>query len=65
LQKRVEALEQRGRVVVREALIEKLLDVKFTMLPYSRDPEPRRIEHVQSSSTVATRLDERAYDGGN
>jgi membrane protease subunit HflC len=64
LQKRVEALEQRGRVVVREALIEKLLDVKFTMLPYSRDPEPRRIEHVQSSSTVATRLDERAYDGG-
>jgi membrane protease subunit HflC len=64
LQKRVEALEQRGRVVVREALIKKLLNVKFTMLPYSRDPEPRRIEHVQSSSTVATRLDEQAYEGG-
>jgi regulator of protease activity HflC (stomatin/prohibitin superfamily) len=42
---RAKALEQRGEVVVREALVEKLLGVKFTFVPYSRDPAPERLEH--------------------
>lgn len=43
---RAAALEQRGEVVVREALIEKLTGIRFTLLPYSRDPQPQRLEHV-------------------
>lgn len=42
---RVEALEKRGAVVVREALIEKLRRVNFTLIPYSKDPTPKRLEH--------------------
>ena len=34
-----------GRVVVREALVDKLLGVKFTLVPYSKDPAPQRLEH--------------------
>ena len=61
LASRAQALEERGRVVVREALIEKLLNVRFTMIPYSRDPEPRRLEHI---GQPAVRLDEAAFGGG-
>lgn len=42
---RAEALEKRGSVVVREALIEKLRGVRFTLVPYSKDPTPKRLEH--------------------
>ncbi len=42
---RAQALEERGRVVVREALVDKLLGVKFTLVPYSKDPAPQRLEH--------------------
>jgi len=49
LAKRAQALEERGEVVVREALVEKLAGIRFTLLPYSRDPEPRRLEHVQAT----------------
>jgi len=42
---RTDALEKRGRVVVREALIEKLKSIRFTLVPYSRDPAPKRLEH--------------------
>ena len=42
---RTAALEKRGRVVVREALIEKLSSIRFTLIPYSRDPMPERLEH--------------------
>lgn len=45
IQSRAEALEQRGEVVVREALVEKLRRVSFTFVPYSRDPAPERLEH--------------------
>jgi hypothetical protein len=41
---RTKALEERGRVVVREALIEKLSKIHFTLIPYNRDPSPRRLE---------------------
>ena len=63
LASRAEALEKRGRVVVREALIEKLLNVKFTMVPYSRDPEPRRLEHVQAPGAQSVLLDEATFEG--
>lgn len=39
------ALEKRGDVVVREAIIEKLAGIRFTLVPYSRDPQPTRLEH--------------------
>ena len=42
---KAQALEQRGEVVVREALIEKLMNIRFTLVPYSRDPAPKRLEH--------------------
>lgn len=45
IESRAKALEQRGEVVVREALVEKLLGVQFTLVPYSRDPAPTRLEH--------------------
>lgn len=45
---KAKALEQRGEVVVREALINKLLDIQFTLVPYSRDSEPKRLEHVDA-----------------
>jgi len=42
---RAQALESRGEVVVREAIIDKLRRVKFTLIPYSKDPSPKRLEH--------------------
>jgi len=46
IEKQALALEQRGEVVVREAIISKLMDIRFTLLPYSRDPAPQRLEHL-------------------
>lgn len=45
IESRAKALEERGEVVVREALVEKLRGVQFTLVPYSRDPSPERLEH--------------------
>lgn len=45
IESRARALEERGEVVVREALVQKLLGVRFTLVPYSRDPAPERLEH--------------------
>ncbi|MEM8709535.1 MAG: SPFH domain-containing protein [Planctomycetota bacterium] len=49
IESRAKALEERGEVVVREALVEKLMGVKFTLVPYSRDPAPQRLEHSGTS----------------
>ncbi len=49
---RAKALAEKGEVVVREALVEKLLGVKFTFVPYSRDPAPERLEHSGSRESV-------------
>lgn len=46
---RAAALEKKGRVVVREALIEKLASIHFTLIPYNRDPSPKRLEHLEGS----------------
>lgn len=56
LTKKAEALEERGEVVVREAIIEKLMNIRFTLIPYSRDPAPRRLEHSEGSQQ-ARRID--------
>jgi membrane protease subunit HflC len=45
IEAQAKALEQRGEVVVREAIIQKLLAIDFTLMPYSRDPQPKRLEH--------------------
>jgi membrane protease subunit HflC len=50
------ALEERGEVVVRAALIEKLKNITFTLVPYSRDPEPKRLEHTDLREASATSL---------
>jgi hypothetical protein len=53
IESRALALEQRGEVVVREALIRKLLSIQFTLVPYSRDPVPKRLEHSNAPSREA------------
>jgi regulator of protease activity HflC (stomatin/prohibitin superfamily) len=54
LEARVAALAERGAVVVREALVEKLLQVQFTLVPYSRDPAPERFEHSGAGGAGST-----------
>jgi len=53
---RATALEERGEVVVRAALIEKLKNITFTLVPYSRDPEPKRLEHTDLREASASSL---------
>ena len=60
---RARALEERGEVVVREAVIRKLMEVTFTLVPYSRDPEPKRLEHSDARGRD-TMIDEDAAGGG-
>jgi len=55
---RAQALEQRGQVVVREAIVQKLANIRFTLVPYSRDAQPERLEHVDA------RNDEAVLSGG-
>ena len=54
IESRARALEERGEVVVREALVQKLLGVRFTLVPYSRDPAPERLEHSGLKPTDET-----------
>jgi hypothetical protein len=60
---RAEALEKRGEVVVREALIAKLQSIDFTLVPYNRDPAPKRLEHVDSRDGVLL-MDDAKKAGG-
>ncbi len=61
---RAQALEQRGEVVVREAIIEKLLAIHFTLMPYSRDANPTRLEHSGEQTGQERRVDQAAREGG-
>jgi membrane protease subunit HflC len=65
LASRVKALEDRGQVVVRETLIQKLGQITFNFLPYSRDPQPKRLEHVQTDSDLGRLVDEEILSEGN
>ncbi len=59
------ALEERGEVVVREALIKKLKSIRFNLIPYSRDPAPRRLEHSDNQAKSNTRnLDDSIVNSG-
>ncbi|MCB9896862.1 MAG: hypothetical protein H6825_02535 [Planctomycetes bacterium] len=53
-----EALEAQGEVLVRERLAERLGDVEFTLVPYTRDATPARLE-VETAAAAA------AGSGGN
>lgn len=64
IQARAAALEERGEVVVREAIIEKLASIRFTLVPYSRDPAPTRLEHSDAGGASARLVDEGTL-GGN
>lgn len=50
LNARVEALAARGEILVREALAEKLAQIRFSIVPYRRDPAPVRIEHMGAAT---------------
>ena len=50
LRARVDALANCGDVAVREALIEQLARVRFVITPFSQDPTPTHVEHVQTAS---------------
>jgi|TARA_B100000959_G_scaffold287603_1_gene374906 membrane protease subunit HflC len=43
---KVESLAKRGDILVREALAQKLANIRFEIIPYRRDPAPTRIEHI-------------------
>ncbi len=59
IESRALALAERGEVVVREALIKKLLGIQFTLVPYSKDPAPSRLEHTGAGGVLA------GEEGGN
>ncbi len=64
LASKAEALEKRGEVIVREALVAKLASIRFSFMPYSRDASPMRLEHVQSKGGMDRLLDETTLTEG-
>lgn len=46
MSERAKALEAQGADAVRAALIDKLVNIEFTLMPYRRDPSPERVEHT-------------------
>jgi membrane protease subunit HflC len=46
------ALEQGGEVLVREQLAEMLTRIRFTLVPYSRDPAPTRVELLDDGTVL-------------
>ena len=45
LEEETRALERWGEIAVRAALVKKLAGVEFDLIPYSRDPSPKRLEY--------------------
>jgi hypothetical protein len=48
--KHTAALEARGESAVRAALVEKLHAIEFNLVPYSRDPSPKRVENEAATT---------------
>jgi len=48
--KHAAALEARGEAAVRSALVSKLAGIEFSLVPYSRDPAPQRIEQETTTA---------------
>ena len=46
------ALERYGELAVRSALVKKLAGIEFDLVPYSRDPAPKRVEYEDASTTA-------------
>jgi membrane protease subunit HflC len=46
------ALEQGGEVLVREKLADMLTRIRFTLVPYSRDPTPTRVELLDDGAVL-------------
>lgn len=44
LQKQAEALAKQGEVLVREVLAQRLREIEFSLVPYTRDAAPERVE---------------------
>ncbi|MFT7677679.1 MAG: hypothetical protein ACI8QC_001662 [Planctomycetota bacterium] len=65
LTSRAKALEERGEVIVREALIKKLGAIRFSFVPYSRDPSPKRLEHQQTAGDLSQMIDEKTATEDN
>ena len=47
-EKEIENLERYGEFAVRAALVQRLAQVRFSFLPYSRDAAPKGVEHADS-----------------
>jgi hypothetical protein len=54
-QKEIENLERYGEFAVRAALVQRLAQVQFSFLPYSRDAAPRGVEHSDSEVWASAR----------
>ncbi|MBI5365345.1 MAG: hypothetical protein HZA53_19365 [Planctomycetes bacterium] len=48
-----ENLERYGEFAVRAALVQRLAEVQFRLLPYSRDAAPKRVEHEDVQAAAA------------
>jgi len=46
------ALERYGELAVRGALVKKLAGIEFDLVPYSRDPAPKRVEYDDAPTTA-------------
>lgn len=49
------ALEARGESAVRAALVEKLHTIEFNLVPYSRDPAPKRVENETATASLGSK----------
>jgi hypothetical protein len=52
LERQSKDLERYGELAVRMALVDKLAGIEFSLVPYSRDPAPQRLE-VQQAAAAA------------
>ncbi len=53
LKAKTEALAKQGEVLVRERLAERLRDIEFSLVPYTKDSSPTRVELESSGGTTA------------
>ncbi len=54
---RVQALEKRGEILVRERLTQLFATITFEVIPYRRDPSPIRIEHLGGITPAAVGIE--------
>ncbi len=52
LRAKTDALAKQGEVLVREVLAQRLTDITFKLVPYTRDAQPQRVELESSDGTL-------------